>query len=54
MKETRPYVDWKLMGDFMTAVFVKLGVPVSEGVQKEFIALRDEFGLNESKFPFEK
>ena len=27
MTETRPYVSWELMGDFMTAVFVKLGVP---------------------------
>lgn len=27
MTETRPYVSWKLMGDFMRAVFVKLGVP---------------------------
>ena len=27
MKETRPYVDWKLMNDFMIDVFVKYGVP---------------------------
>lgn len=26
-KETRPFVPWKLVDDFMTAVFVKLGVP---------------------------
>lgn len=26
-KDTRPFVPWKLMDDFMTAVFVKLGVP---------------------------
>ena len=26
-KETRPYVPWQLVDDFMTAVFVKLGVP---------------------------
>lgn len=25
--ETRPFVPWKLLDDFMTAVFVKLGVP---------------------------
>ena len=24
MAETRPYVDWKLMGDFMEAVLEKL------------------------------
>ena len=27
MNETRPYVDWKLMNDFMIDVFVKYGVP---------------------------
>lgn len=27
IKETRPYVDWKLMNDFMVAVFEKYGVP---------------------------
>lgn len=30
------------------------GVPVTEAVQKEFIELRDEFGLTQFKFPFEK
>ncbi len=25
--ETRPYVSWELIGDFMTSVFCKLGVP---------------------------
>ena len=30
------------------------GVPVTESVQKEFIGLRDEFGLTQFKFPFEK
>lgn len=30
------------------------GVPVTEAVQKEFIRLRDEFGLTQFKFPFEK
>ena len=30
------------------------GVPVTEAVQKEFIGLRDEFGLTQFKFPFEK
>lgn len=29
-KETRPFVPWKLADDFMTAVFVKLGVPEEE------------------------
>ena len=29
------------------------GVPVTEAVQKEFIALRDELGLTQFKFPFE-
>ena len=28
--ETRPYVSWKLVGDFMTAAFEKLGVPAEE------------------------
>ena len=28
------------------------GVPINESVQKEFIAVRDELGLN-YKFPFE-
>lgn len=27
MQETRPYVDWQLMNDFMVDVFVKYGVP---------------------------
>lgn len=30
------------------------GVPVTEAVQKEFIGLRDEFGLTQFKFPYEK
>lgn len=30
------------------------GVPVTEAVQKEFIGLRDEFGLTQFNFPFEK
>jgi len=30
------------------------GVPVTEAVQKEFIGLRDEYGLTQFKFPFEK
>lgn len=30
------------------------GVPVTEAVKKEFIGLRDEFGLTQFKFPFEK
>lgn len=30
------------------------GVPVTEAVQKEFIGLRDEFGITQFKFPFEK
>lgn len=30
------------------------GVPVTEAVQKEFIGLRDELGLTQFKFPFEK
>ena len=29
------------------------GVPITEAVQKEFIELRDEFGLTEFRFPFE-
>lgn len=30
MNETRPFVPWKLVDDFMTAVFVKLGLPEEE------------------------
>ena len=30
--ETRPYVSWDLVGDFMTATFEKLGVPHEEAV----------------------
>ena len=30
MKETRPFVPWKLVDDFMTAAFVKLGLPEEE------------------------
>ena len=30
------------------------GVPVGDAIQKEFIALRDECGLTQYKFPFEK
>ncbi|MCI9068983.1 MAG: Ldh family oxidoreductase, partial [Lachnospiraceae bacterium] len=26
-KDTRPYIPWQLADDFMTAVFVKLGLP---------------------------
>ncbi|MBR6951650.1 MAG: Ldh family oxidoreductase, partial [Oscillospiraceae bacterium] len=29
-QETRPYVGWQLLDDFMTAAFVKLGVPEEE------------------------
>ncbi|TAH64370.1 MAG: Ldh family oxidoreductase [Anaerolineaceae bacterium] len=28
--ETRPYVSWELIGDFMTAAFVKVGVPLED------------------------
>lgn len=31
----------------------KDGVPINESVQKEFIAVRDELGLTQYKFPFE-
>lgn len=27
MKDTKTYVSWEMIGDFMTAVFTKLGVP---------------------------
>lgn len=30
MVETRPYVEWKLMNDFMVDVFVKYGVPEAD------------------------
>lgn len=32
----------------------KTGLPINESVQKEFLAIRDEFGLNQFVFPFEK
>lgn len=30
--ETRPYVSWKLIGDFMTAAFERIGVPYDEAL----------------------
>lgn len=30
--ETRPYISWKLIGDFMTATFEKIGVPHEEAL----------------------
>ena len=30
------------------------GVPITEAVQKEFIEMRDEYGLTQFRFPFEK
>lgn len=30
--ETRPYISWELVGDFMTAVFEKMGVPHEEAL----------------------
>ena len=32
MKETRPFVDWKLAEEFMTAVFEKYGVPKEDAL----------------------
>ena len=29
-KDTRPFVPWQLVDDFMTAAFVKLGLPEDE------------------------
>ena len=26
-KDTRPYLPWQMVDDFMTAVFMKVGVP---------------------------
>ena len=52
MMETRPYVSWKLIGEFMRAAFEAKGVPVGEAVQKELVAVRDELKLPFT-FPFE-
>lgn len=41
----KEYEIWKFRKD--------KGVPVGEAVQKEFIAMRDELGLTQFKFPFE-
>jgi L-2-hydroxycarboxylate dehydrogenase (NAD+) len=30
--ESRPFITWKLIGDFMTAAFEKLGVPHEEAL----------------------
>lgn len=30
MKETRPFIEWKLAEDFMIAVFEKYGVPIED------------------------
>ena len=50
--ETRPYVQWELMNNFMVDVFKAYGVPVGEAIQKECIALRDELS-RDYHFPFE-
>lgn len=46
MAETRPYVDWKLMGDFMEAVLEKLGVPEDDArVCAEILLESDRRGI---------
>jgi len=30
--ETRPYLSWQLVGDFMTAAFEKVGVPQADAL----------------------
>ncbi len=42
----KEYLAWQYRKD--------KGVPVGESIQKEFIQLRDELGLTQFKFPFEK
>ena len=45
-KETRPFVPWKLVDDFMTAVFVKLGVPEEDARLCSDVLLRsDRWGI---------
>ena len=39
--------------DYEIRLARKDGVPINESVQKEFIAVRDELGLTQYKFPFE-
>lgn len=45
-KETRPFVPWKLVDDFMTAVFVKLGVPEEDArLCSDVLMQSDRWGI---------
>lgn len=45
-KETRPFVPWKLVDDFMTAVFVKLGVPKEDArLCSDVLLQSDRWGI---------
>ena len=46
MKETRPYVSWELIGNFMTTVFEKAGVPAADAkVCAEILMESDRRGI---------
>lgn len=45
-KETRPFIPWKLVDDFMTAVFVKLGLPEEDArLCSDVLMQSDKWGI---------
>lgn len=45
-KETRPFIPWELVDDFMTAVFVKLGVPEEDArLCSDVLMQSDKWGI---------
>ena len=45
-KETRPFIPWELVDDFMAAVFVKLGVPEEDArLCSDVLMQSDKWGI---------
>ena len=45
-KETRPFIPWELVDDFMTAVFVKLGLPEDDArLCSDVLMQSDKWGI---------
>lgn len=45
-KETRPFIPWELVDDFMTAVFVKLGLPEEDArLCSDVLMQSDKWGM---------
>ena len=45
-KETRPFIPWELVDDFMTAVFVKLGLPEEDArLCSDVLMQSDKWGI---------